>query len=111
MSKPRRSYKHQQQLLFNEITKQYGSISAFAEQASIPRSSIYNYLGSNGNFARMPVGMLIECCEKLSLSPDQLLIAKISDEKHIEALSEMEYIIIKRYREDCIFHQVIDKLL
>lgn len=92
--------------LKEKITSRY-TITQFAEKSGLPRSSIYNWMA---NVDSIPVGTFRILMKALELDPNELLRVDWNCREHFMQLSEDEYRLLDKYRNDPIMHGVIDKL-
>ena len=93
--------------LKEQITSKY-TITQFAEKSGLPRSSIYNWMA---NVESIPIGTFRILMKTLGLDPNELLRVDWTTEKHLLKLSDEEYQLLMKYRDDPIMHGIINKIL
>ena len=98
----------QEEYLSELIAKSGLSLKQFAEKCGVPRTNLYNW---RANMNTMPVSAVKSITRALSITPNELLQVDWTTAKHVEELTEEEFEVLEKYRNDAVTREFIQKIV
>ena len=97
-----------QEWLNTAIRQKYGNVNSFAKAIGYPRSSVVHWLNDVGT---LPLHAFSAIVDVLGYNAVSMLFLDSESQPESAILSKDEHEIIRKYREDGIYREMIKKIM